>query len=62
MADAKIAGMNGTLRSPAADTLVNKGTLKPSIGANTTIPGTAPKAAPIQSPMNGEVNIGRRSK
>ena len=51
--DGKIAGMNGPLRSPAAATLVNKGTLNPSIGANTTIPGTAPKAALIQSFMNG---------
>jgi len=59
MADTKVSGLNGTLRSPMSDTLVNKGTLKPSIGANTTMPGTAPKAAPIQSPMNGEVNIGR---
>lgn len=54
MADAKIASKIGPLRSPGTDTLVAKGPLRPATGANTTIPGTAPKAAPIQSPMDGK--------
>ena len=52
--DAKVAGYNGPLRSPAAATLVNRGTLNPPTGANTTIPGTAPNAAPIRSPLQGQ--------
>lgn len=56
----QIAGMNGPLRSPMAANLVNKGTMRPPTGANTTIPGTAPKAAPIQSPMNGSRVIGKK--
>lgn len=51
--DAKTAGKIGPLRSPQADYLVQKGPLNPPIGANTTIPGTAPKAAPIRSPLQG---------
>lgn len=52
--DVKIAGMNGPIRSPMTDNMFHKGTLHPSIGANTTIPGTAPKAAPIRSPLQGQ--------
>jgi hypothetical protein len=51
--DAKIAGRVGPLRSPQAEYLVNKGPLSPPVGANTTIPGTAPNAAPIRSPLPG---------
>lgn len=51
----KIAGMLGPLRSPmAGEGLVNRGTLNPPTGANTTLPGTAPKAAPIRSPLQGQ--------
>ena len=52
-----VAHKHGPLRSPMADYLVNKGPLNPAIGANTTIPGTAPNAAPIRSPLNGQVNV-----
>jgi hypothetical protein len=48
------AGYNGPLRSPIAANLVNRGTLRPSTGANTTVPGTAPKAAPVRSPLQGQ--------
>lgn len=57
---AKSAGKHGPLRTPMADCgIINKGTLRPSTGANTTVPGTAPKAAPIRSPL---VPQGKRSK
>lgn len=62
MAEVKIAKMHGPLRSPMAENLVNKGPLRPPVGANTTIPGTAPKAAPIRSPLNGQVNLGQKWK
>ena len=52
--DAKPAGYFGPLRSPMAENVVNKGTLHPPTGANTTIPGTAPSAAPIRSPLQGQ--------
>ena len=52
--DQEIAHKIGPLRSPQTDYLVNKSPLNPAIGANTTIPGTAPKAAPIRSPLNGQ--------
>ena len=53
---AQTAGMFGPLRTPmAGEGLVNKsGTLNPPTGANTTVPGTAPKAAPIRSPLQGQ--------
>lgn len=53
----KVAGLFGPLRSPmgSGEGMVNKsGTLNPPTGANTTIPGTAPKAAPIRSPLQGQ--------
>lgn len=40
-----------------ADYLVNHGPLRPPTGANTTMPGTAPNAAPIRSPLDGRVNV-----
>jgi hypothetical protein len=52
--DAKVAGRLGPLRSPMADNVITRGPLNPPIGANTTIPGTAPKAAPIRSPLQGQ--------
>lgn len=52
-----VAHKNGPIRSPMTDYLVNKGTLNPPTGANTTMPGTAPNAAPIRSPLNGQVNV-----
>lgn len=52
--DGKIAGKIGPLRSPQAEYLITKSPLNPAIGANTTIPGTAPKAAPIRSPLQGQ--------
>lgn len=52
-----IASLNGPVRSPIADFLVNRGPLRPPTGANTTMPGTAPNAAPIRSPLDGRVNV-----
>lgn len=57
--DAKIAGKIGPLRSPGTDTLVNRGPLKPSIAGNTTVPGIATKAAPIQSPLDGKRTVNK---
>jgi hypothetical protein len=57
------AGKVGPIRTPMAGYLVNKPELDPPTGANTTIPGTAPKAAPIQSPMGGsQIKPGRGEK
>lgn len=58
----QVAGMNGPLRSPMAAGLVNRGTLNPPTGANTTIPGTAAKAAPIRSPHQGQPFKSLKSK
>lgn len=45
-------GMNGPLRTPMAGFCTQpKQNHNPPTGANTTIPGTAPKAAPIRSPL-----------
>lgn len=42
----------GPLCSPGAFTGLGKGKdMHPATGANTTVPGTAPKAAPIRSPL-----------
>jgi len=58
MTDApKIGSMIGKLRSPGTDTLVTKSPLKPAIAANTTISRIDTKAAPIQSPMQGQKNV-----
>jgi hypothetical protein len=57
----RVAGYNGPIRSPIADNLFNRGTLNPPIGANTTVPGTAPKAAPIRSPLQGQPLKGFKS-
>jgi hypothetical protein len=66
MADnkAQVAGKIGPLRSPMASngSLPNTGTLRPPTGANTTIPGTAPNAAPIRSPLAGNVNMAKNWK
>jgi hypothetical protein len=51
--DVKVGGKVGPIRSPMSDYLTNRGTLRPPTGANTTIPGSAPKAAPIRSPLQG---------
>ena len=53
--DAQVGKKIGPLRSPQTDYLVNRGPLNPPVGANTTIPGTAPNAAPIRSPLQGNV-------
>lgn len=55
------SGMTGPLKSPMHGYLVNKPNLNPPCAHNTTMPGTAPKAAPIVSPLRGQVNIGRKS-
>lgn len=53
--NAKVAGRHGPLRTPmAASGIINRGPLRPPTGANTTIPGSAPKSAPIQSPLQGQ--------
>jgi len=57
--DTSIARKIGPLRSPQTDYLVNKGPLRPATGANTTVPGTAPNAAPIRSPLDGRINVGQ---
>ena len=45
-------GYTGPVRSPMAGFLTNdKVKLNVPTGANTTMPGTAPKSAPIQSPL-----------
>jgi hypothetical protein len=61
--NAKIAGRHGPLRTPmAASGIINKGPLHPPTGANTTIPGSAPKSAPIRSPLQGQPLKGFKSK
>jgi hypothetical protein len=59
---AKSAGYTGPLRSPMAGSLVNKGTMRPPTGAYTTIPGSAPKSAPIRSPLQGQTLLNIKSK
>lgn len=58
-----VSGKTGQFRSPMAGYLANPSpNLSPSIAPQTTITGSAPKAAPIQSPMAPyPVNKGRKS-
>lgn len=53
MSEVTVAKKIGPLRSPMQPSAF-KGTLHPPTGANTTMPGTAPKAAPIRSPLQGQ--------
>lgn len=58
-----VSGKHGPLRTPMQGYMVHgdNSKLNPSTGANTTIPGTAPKAVPIQSPIKTGVVKGTRT-
>lgn len=55
--------MVGPLRSPMGNSeLFGKATQLPPIGANTNIPKSAPRSAPIRSPLNAGTGLFKSRK